>query len=134
MTTLRFIGGSSYRPDYPSRDLDAAEIAWMAKSRRIAESEVIETAVSSGLFVAESGEPVIAEVAAPEIVVPAKALDEMSRDELRAVCKDLGLTVGGSIADLLERIRAKLAEPEIVTTNPATDFSFGNTAAEGDPE
>src|ERR1035437_5251791 len=63
-----------------------------------------------------------------------KALDEMSRDELRAVCKDLGLTVGGSIAYLLERIRAKLAEPEIVTTNPATECAFGYPSAEGAPE
>lgn len=123
MTTLRFVGGSSYRPDYPSRDLDAAEIAWMAKSWRIAESEVIETAVGSGLFVAEGDEPTRAlEIAEGE---PWKPLDEMNRDELRAACKDLGLTVGGSIADLLERIRAKLADDENPTTTAQTTTTQG---------
>jgi hypothetical protein len=116
MTTLRYIGGSgAYRPDLPSHDVDAAELAWMAKSRRIAESEIVEAAVGSGLFVAEgdrSSESVDAfsEASVAHVEDQNKGLDGMSRDELRAAAKDLDLAQGGSKAELIERIRARLAE------------------------
>ena len=112
MTTLHFIGGGAFRPDLPSRDIDAAELAWMAKSRKVDAAEIVATAVGSGLFVADgAAAEVVAQAAA---AVPDKPLDEMSRDELRAGCADLGLGQAGSKADLLERIRARLAEtPEV---------------------
>jgi hypothetical protein len=117
MTTLRFIDSGAFRPDLPSHDIDAAELAFMAKSRKISEQEIVDAAVGSGLFVVEGQERVA--VSEPVDTLPdgephEKTLDEMSRDELRAICKDLGLTVGGKIGDLLERIRAKLAEAPAV--------------------
>jgi len=48
-----------------------------------------------------------------EAVEP-KSLDEMSKDELRAACKDIGVSQAGSKDEMIARIRAKLDEaPEI---------------------
>jgi hypothetical protein len=116
MTTLRYIGGSgAYRPDLPAHDIDAAELAWMAKSRRIAESEIVVAAVGSGLFVAEGDSEPVDAFSVPTIAPVEdqnKGLDGMSRDELRAAAKDLDLAQGGSKADLIERIRAAMAKSE----------------------
>jgi hypothetical protein len=134
MTTLRFVGGSgAYRPDLPSHDVDAAELAWMAKSRRIAESEIVEAAVGSGLFVAEGdSEPVDAfsdqATAAPD---EPNALEGMSRDELRAAAKDLDLAQGGSKVELIARIRAAIdASDDTDATTVAT--TVGVTSDTGD--
>jgi hypothetical protein len=47
----------------------------------------------------------------PAVEVP---LEEMNKDQLQAKAKELGLSVGGSKADLLERITLHLATEAVV--------------------
>ena len=103
MTALLYRGGG-YRPDLPQRDIDAAELAAMAKDRGTSVAEIVSAARSSGLYtiVAEPDDEPAEE----------KALDDMSREELRAACKDIGVSQAGSKDEMIARIRAKLFEAE----------------------
>ena len=101
--------GQGYRPDLPARDIDAVELAAIAKAQDASVAQLVERARSSGLY------QIIAE---PDDETPAavepKSLDEMSKDELRAACKDIGVSQAGSKDEMIARIRAKLDEaPEI---------------------
>jgi hypothetical protein len=99
--------GQGYRPDLPARDIDAVELAAIAKEQNASVPELVERARSSGLY------QIIAEPDDSEIAEP-KSLDEMSKDELRAACKDIGVSQAGSKDEMIARIRAKLDEaPEI---------------------
>ena len=112
MTALLYRGGG-YRPDLPQRDIDAAELAAMAKDRGTSVAEIGSAARSSGLYtiVAEPDDEPAEE----------KALDDMSREELRAACKDIGVSQAGSKDEMIARIRAKLFEAENEETQPETE-------------
>jgi hypothetical protein len=108
MTALLYRGGG-YRPDLPQRDIDAAELQAMADERKTSVALIVEAARSSGLYtiVVEPDDETTA-------AVEPKSLDEMSKDELRAACKDIGVSQAGSKDEMIARIRAKLDEaPEI---------------------
>ena len=106
MTALVYTG-QGYRPDLPARDIDAVELAAIAKAQDASVAQLVERARSSGLY------QIIAEPDDSEIAEP-KSLDEMSKDELRAACKDIGVSQAGSKDEMIARIRAKLDEaPEI---------------------
>ena len=99
--------GQGYRPDLPARDIDAVELAAIAKAQDASVAQLVERARSSGLY------QIIAEPDDSEIAEP-KSLDEMSKDELRAACKDIGVSQAGSKDEMIARIRAKLDEaPDI---------------------
>jgi hypothetical protein len=118
MTTLHYIGNGAYRPDLPQRDIDAAELAVLAKRKGIEPEELAADALGSGLYSGAAGvnEPVDAFADAKS---GDKPLDEMSREELRAAAKDLGLGQGGSKAELLERLRGAIAEaPQPAAATP----------------
>ena len=108
MTTLLYRGGG-FRPDLPQRDIDAAELQAMADERKTSVALIVEAARSSGLYtiVVEPDDE------APAAIEP-KSLEEMSKDELRGACKDIGVSQAGSKDEMIARIRAKLDEaPEI---------------------
>ena len=129
MAILRFVDHSgAYRPEFPSRDIDAAELAFMAKSRKIPESDIIEAAVGSGLFVVE-GAPDASEVHA-EGEQAASGLDGMSYGELQAAAKDLGLSQAGKKAEVLARIREKLAEADATTDATAASVARDTDATD----
>jgi len=97
--------GQGFRPDLPARDVDASELTAIANDRKIAVADLVEAARSSGLYqiVTEPDDEVTA-AAEP------KSLDEMSRAELRAACKDIGISQAGSMAEMIARIRETLFE------------------------
>jgi hypothetical protein len=108
MTALLYRGGG-FRPDLPQRDIDAAELQAMADERKTSVALIVEAARSSGLYTI-----VVEPDDAPAEIAEPKSLDEMSKDELRAACKDIGVSQAGSKDEMIARIRAKLDEaPEI---------------------
>ena len=112
--------GQGYRPDLPARDIDAVELAAIAKEQNTSVPQLVERARSSGLYtiVVEPDDETTA-------AVEPKSLDEMSKDELRAACKDIGVSQAGSKNEMIARIRAKLAE----SPEPAPgDWPVGETA------
>ena len=141
MTTLRYIGAGAYRPDLPARNIDAAELAVIATRAKTSTDTIVERARSSGLYIIDGEADSATERETANYLTPApepeqdKPLDEMGRDELRAVCKELGLGQAGKVEELRERIRAKITEEApALEIAPESDFTRGNPAAEQSPE
>lgn len=104
MTALIYQGNGAFRPELPARDIDAEELECLATAQNKSVAQLVEGA-----------RQLYRVVEAPEVeAVEPKSLDEMSKDELRAACKDIGVSQAGSKDEMIARIRAKLDEaPEI---------------------
>ena len=104
MPRLIYRGDGAYRPELPPRDIDPEELETIARQRNTSVAELVD------------GARQIYDVIDDASILPVepKSLDEMSKDELRAACKDIGVSQAGSKDEMIARIRAKLDEaPEI---------------------